>query len=180
VITRDQMLNQIITECEICKHLYTKIPADGFDYRPSPDQRSTLELLRYLSVCGVMGLRAMQAGDWTIGRTYSERASHMTPEEFPAAMDRQIEEIKEVFNSISDEEFLTKEAVYPTGQTMTFGQGAMKMSLQWLTAYKMQLFLYAKAAGATNIGTSNCWAGVDWKPKAAVAEKEAEAAEVQE
>jgi hypothetical protein len=31
-------------------------------------------------------------------------------------------------------------------------------------AYRMQLFLYAKAAGNHAIQTPNCWAGVDVKP----------------
>jgi hypothetical protein len=30
----------------------------------------------------------------------------------------------------------------------------------------MQLFLYAKAAGATELGTSNAWRGADMPPKA--------------
>ena len=36
----------------------------------------------------------------------------------------------------------------------------MSGPLKWLTGYKMQLFLYAKATGA-EIGTSNAWGGYD-------------------
>ncbi len=44
----------------------------------------------------------------------------------------------------------------------TLGLAILNGPLKWLTAYKLQLFLYAKACGA-EIGTANAWAGMDWK-----------------
>jgi hypothetical protein len=35
------------------------------------------------------------------------------------------------------------------------------MSLKTLVAYRMQLFLYLKSCGVSEIGPANCWAGVD-------------------
>ncbi|MDR3502489.1 MAG: hypothetical protein P4L79_07885 [Legionella sp.] len=52
-----------------------------------------------------------------------------------------------------------------------FGRGLSQPRALWflnlilksLTAYKMQLFLYLKACGIDNIGTSNLWRGEDPK-----------------
>ena len=50
MITKDHLLERIIKECKICMRLFTKLPEGSIDYRPAPGQRSTLELLRYLSI----------------------------------------------------------------------------------------------------------------------------------
>ncbi len=50
MLNKDDLLDSILQECDISAHLATKIPAGGLDYRQSPDQRSNLELLRYLWV----------------------------------------------------------------------------------------------------------------------------------
>ncbi|TND10094.1 MAG: hypothetical protein FD123_342 [Bacteroidetes bacterium] len=165
MISRHDMLDAIIKECEICKHLYTKIPADTFDFRPTPGQRSTLELLRYLSICGSAPLHVVLNGsDWSLWKSFSERSATMTAEEFPAAMDRQIEEIKNLFAAIADTDLRSLDVKHPRGEVMKLGTGIVRMPLGWLTAYRMQLFLYAKQSGASDIGTSNNWAGVDRAP----------------
>ena len=38
--------------------------------------------------------------------------------------------------------------------------------LKWITAHKLQLFLYAKTTSAPGMGTSNAWSGADAKPAA--------------
>jgi hypothetical protein len=45
----------------------------------------------------------------------------------------------------------------------TLGRALVETTLKWLTAYRMQLFLYAKASGNEKIGTANNWAGVDYE-----------------
>lgn len=165
MITRQQALDSILQECEIIKHLYTKIPADAFDFRPTEGQRSTLELLRYLAICGSAPLHVMlNDSDWKTWKPYTESVQQMTAEEFPAAMEKQKEEITRMINSIPEEDFATKEVKRPTGEVMTLGLGIIRMPLSWLTAYRMQLFLYAKQSGAPDLATSNNWSGMD-RPK---------------
>jgi hypothetical protein len=159
MISRQEVLDLLIHECEVCKHLYSKVPKDAFDFRPTEKQRSTTELLRYLSICGSAPLHVMHNdSDWKQWKPFTEHSTQMSHEEFPAAMDKQIEDIKRLLAAFSDDD-LTKEAKSPRGETMTVGMGIISMSLTWLTAYRMQLFLYAKQSGASEIGTSNNWAG---------------------
>ena len=39
------------------------------------------------------------------------------------------------------------------------GRALLEMPLKWMTAYRMQLFLYAKAAGAVDLTTADNWRG---------------------
>jgi hypothetical protein len=87
----------------------------------------------------------------------------MPASEFPAAMDRQKRDIEYFFASTSEETLATQQApVMPSGM-LPLGAAILGGPFKWLTAYKLQLFLYAKATGARDIGTANAWAGIDWK-----------------
>ena len=150
-------------ECDICLHLFSKLSPDAYDYRPSASQRTTLELLRYLASCGIGGLRAMANADWKLFKEELARNHEMPADGFPAAMTRQKQAIEQFFASTSEATLETKEAKMPGGGTLPLGAGIINGPLKWLAAYKLQLFLYAKATGAHQIGTANAWAGIDWK-----------------
>ena len=48
VLTRDELIASLQHEVRILVHLCSKIDPSMLDYRPTPKQRSTMELLRYL------------------------------------------------------------------------------------------------------------------------------------
>ena len=52
VLTKDELIGSLQNEVRILQHLCTKIEPSMVDYRPTPKQRSTLELLRYLTNMG--------------------------------------------------------------------------------------------------------------------------------
>ena len=78
-------------------------------------------------------------------------------------MDLQKQEIKAFFDSVTERELETKDALLPVGGTQLLGQAILDLPFKWLAAYKLQLFLYAKATGSADIGTANAWMGIDWK-----------------
>lgn len=167
MITKDQFAQAMARECDIIVHLFSKISPDAYDYQPSPEQRTTLALLRYLAVCAAAGIRCMAEGNWKLfAAEYSERVKEMPASEFPAAMERQKQEILDFFASVSEETLLTQEAPMPFGVMLPLGVAILSGPFAWLSAYKMQLFLYAKASGAIELKTSNLWRGTDPKPKA--------------
>ena len=49
VLTKSEMIALLQKEVRILQHLITKIDPKTLDYRPTPKQRSTIELLRYLT-----------------------------------------------------------------------------------------------------------------------------------
>lgn len=162
MLTKDDIRDALLKECDICLHLFGKLPEGETGYRPTPKQRSTLELLRYLTHCGVSGTRAMVEGTWAAFEEGEKRTSAMPASEFPAAMERQKREIAELFARLTDEQFARQEAKLPTGETVKLGRALLDAPLRWMIGYRMQLFLYAKSAGNHGIGTANCWAGIDW------------------
>lgn len=174
MITKNDILASIRHESDVCKHLFTKLPEGSMEYRPTPGQRSTLELLRYIAIIGIAGARGMIERNWSAFGPYKERIAGMTAEEFPAMMDLQMRELEEYLGAFSDEEFASKTMQLPTGGEAPLDLGLFNSVIKWLTAYKMQLFLYAKSNGRDDISTINCWAGIDAPPKAAPAEVPAE------
>ena len=166
MITKEQAAQSMARECDIIIHLFTKVSPDAYDYQPSPEQRTTLALLRYMAICASAGIHCMVHADWKRFAAYSERVKEMPASEFPAAMERQKQEILDFFASVSEETLLTQEAPMPGGGVFPLGAAILNGPGKWLAAYKMQLFLYAKASGATALKTSNLWRGTDPKPPA--------------
>ena len=166
MISKDQLADAMLRECDIISHLHTKLDPAQLDYRPSAEQRSTLELLQYLSIVGIAGSRCMAAGDFNLFKEFSERASTVTLDSFAGAMDKQKKELRELFAGFDEKLLETQAAPLPGGGEAPLGLAIMLGPIKWLAAYKLQLFLYAKASGATELGTANAWAGVDPTPTA--------------
>ena len=167
MIAKSYLLDSMLHECTVVQHLYTKLTPASLDYRPSAGQRSTAELLQYLSFCGIAGSTCMVERDWKRFAPFRERAKEMPAAEFVEAMDRQKAELITLFDSITEEQLATQQAPLPGGTTQPLAVALVNGPLKWLTAYKLQLFHYAKASGADAIGTSNAWRGVDMPPKPA-------------
>ena len=160
MLDKNDILDQILRECDIALHLYKQLPEGSMDYRPTPGQRSTLELLTYLTHCAIGGTRAAAEGNWDGYQEVAKRAEGMTAEEFPAAMERQKEELRAYFDGLTQEQFDSQEAQNPMGDKMNLDRAIVDMPLHWMVAYRMQLFLYAKQTGNEDIWTPDCWAGV--------------------
>ena len=62
VLTKEELIASLQNEVRILLHLASKIDRNKLDYRPTPKQRSTMELLQYLVVMGPMLIRAVKAG----------------------------------------------------------------------------------------------------------------------
>lgn len=172
MVSRQHLLEAILHEIDVCKHLFGKIPSEGFHFRFSERQRSTLELLRYLATCGIGPVRSLTAENWSLYDECDKEVESMRPEDFPAVMDRQGEMIREAFEAISDDDLEGKIVKAPgVAGALPLGGAIMRTSYAWLVAYRMQLFLHVKASGVPEIGTANNWAGIDWKPKEIEAQK---------
>ena len=162
MLTKDDIRDALLKECDICVHLFGKLPEGESEYRPSPVQRNTLELLRYLAHCGISGARVVLEGSFEPFHDGVRRTASMPAVDFPAAMERQKRDLAEFFARLTHEQFSSQEAKLPTGETVKLGRALLDAPLRWMIGYRMQLFLYAKASGNHAIGTANCWAGIDW------------------
>lgn len=161
MITRDQLLASMRHETKVIQHLATKVPPGALDWRPTPAQRSTLELLQYLTTCAIVPVRAMIAGNWDHAEPIEKAAASLAPDGFAAAMDAQMAALEDAIRSIPEADLLTRPATMPWGAPTVLGMSLVDCGLKPLTAYRMQLFLYAKQSGNADLGPANCWVGVD-------------------
>lgn len=144
-------------ESRICINLFGKMPAGGLDYRPTPGQRSTLELLRYLSFGPYNGLTKILAGDWSHGRPTAEVTAGMPASDFPERMAWQVEAAALALRSVPVTALDAETILFPWGETARKAEGLVNYPLRWLIGYRMQLFLYLKSAGAHDLNTADCW-----------------------
>lgn len=166
MLTKDQLFKSIKQESDICKHLFTKIPPEQFDYRPAENMRSTLELLQYLSFAPYEFAQAMikdtfNTNDWSSYTNAEKEAEELKPEQFPSAMDKQIERYEMMLSGITDEELNNKKVNPGWSKNDTLGASLVDMSLKTITAYRMQLFLYLKTTCAPGLHSGNNWSGMD-------------------
>ena len=161
MLGKQDVLDSILREIEIVKHLATKVPDGGHDYRPSENQRSTLELLQYLSFCALGGAYSAVDGSYDRYQELAKESESVTAEGFAAAMDSQAARLVSFFSEISDESFDKGEGSHPLDGKMPLGFALVEVPLKWMVAYRMQLFLHCKAAGNDTIWSPNCWGGVD-------------------
>ncbi len=159
---RQHLLDCIKTEIETCKYLYSKIAPEKLGFRPKEGLRSIEELLRYLSWCGVESVASffLEKAETTGGNYiyYAHYGDSLLIEQFPEAMDRQMEEIARLFTHVTEEDLLTRMIVYPWRAKAPLGEAIMETSVKWLASYKMQLFITMKMAGGNDeLNTLDCW-----------------------
>jgi hypothetical protein len=158
---RDQFLASVDREARICSHLHGKLDPAGANEAPGEGMRTPLELLRYLTRCGAAPLRAIVNGSWATIQADARKNDDMTFGEFPHRMQEQVDEIRKILSDLSAEDLAGKDVALPWGETMKMGAALVNTSLKFLTAYRMQLFLYAKQRGRPELMTMNCWLGQD-------------------
>jgi hypothetical protein len=168
MIDKTFILDQFRHETACIIHIASKLDAGNLDWRPTPAQRSTIELLRYIALTGVGPLRFFLDGKWDFWETREEELKSMQLSGFAAAMQRQLADIEALLAPMTAHDLAQRKVTDWFGRAQDLDQAISRFSLTFLSTYKMQLFLYAKQGGAT-IGSSNLWMGVDPAPKAAAA-----------
>ena len=132
------------------------------DYGLKEGVRSIPELLRYLGVIGGTMLSYwMKKDDTDFGTFYAAQitlSKSIPPEKFLLAMDEQMTIIKDLFSKINEEDLFKKEITYPwSGEKASLGEGIIATSVKWLSAYKLQLFLFIKLTGDQTLATADAW-----------------------
>jgi hypothetical protein len=165
VLTKDELIAAIQKEVRILVHLISKVDPAKIDYRPSPKQRSVLELIQYLTVMAPAMTESIKSGEFTpeamraIWGPRDTAAKAMNWEQAVAAIGRQSDEMTRTFASWTDAEFRSEINMF--GQNSTRGAAIVNMVLCGYAAYRTQLFLYLKAMGREELNTMNLWAGMD-------------------
>lgn len=163
MISKQQFEASVLDEIRIVKHLATKVLPGTLDWRPTPKQRSILELMQYVSQSAATFTEVILEANAGIFQERSELAKSVTPENFAAAMDAQADKLKELLAKFDDAQLNMEVDLWNSGHKTTKAELLFNSMLKGMTAYRMQLFLYIKASGREDIGTSDVWQGTDSK-----------------
>ncbi len=157
------LVDEMQREVELIKNIHSKFPADQLDFRPNEAMRSAKELCQYLEVCALPGLlRLTHPDNEKLERVREElqaEANKIPEEEFARAMDWQMEKVRFFADKLTEETWKTGSITIWKDQKLDTAQTLLTTGLKFLTAYRMQLFLYAKMAGNTDLNTFDCWVG---------------------
>jgi hypothetical protein len=165
VFTKDELIGSLKNEIRILLHLMEKVRPEDLEFRPTPGQRNTLELLRYIALLGPIHLRGVLADSWSM-ESWREiwSAEQAKAESWDLEATRSViagheQIIEELLKPFPDERFRDKVEMF--GIPSTRGGLLVMLVLNHYVAYRMQLFLYLKGSGHQELGTMNLWVGRD-------------------
>lgn len=160
VLTKPELVTLLQADVRIFLHLASKIEPGMLDYRPTPKQRSMLELVQYHSMMGPALVEAVASGAfdeqaWTAAE---QAAKSRSLDEAVAAIAGHTTFYAEAIGRLSEDDL--------RAEIDMFGKASRGVQLvTWVVngcvAYRMQLFLYLKASGREELNTMNLWSGVD-------------------
>ena len=161
VLTKSELIASLQHEVHILLHLASKIDRAKLDYRPTPNQRSTFELLKYLSCMGPAMVEAANAGgfDAAAWGAATQAADRRDFDETLAAIAAQRDTYASLLGAMSDADFRVEIEMF--GRRTSRGAFLVNSVLCAYAAYRTQLFVYLKVCGREELNTMNLWAGVD-------------------
>ena len=162
VLTKSELIASLQNEARILLHLAEKVEPTMRDYRPTPKQRSTSELLQYLTIMGPELVKAGKAGGFNVEAwTAAEKAAKLRDwDQTVAALATQSDQYATLLGEWTDADFRADIDPFGRGKTSK-GAFLVNMVLSGHAAYRTQLFCYLKSCGREELSTMNLWGGMD-------------------
>src|ERR1700759_5498750 len=148
VLTKDEFVTSLKEEIRILLHLIGKVDPAKVDFRPTPKQRSILELLQYLAIQTPTQITVFKNGVFTRAAMMAawgpvqEAAKNYSLQQCVAAIEKQGAEFDTIFSPWKDADF--REPLNMFGNQKTRGFFMVNVVISSLAAYRMQLFGYLK------------------------------------
>jgi hypothetical protein len=160
-LTTPELIASLQNEVRILLHLASKIDRSQLDYRPTPKQRSTIELLRYLSIMGPGLVNAIKTGAFD-GEAWGKAVAAAAEKDLDAILADIGKQSDLYAKELPGIDFATEMDLF--GRKFSLGYHMVNLVLSGHAAYRTQLFLYLKACGADELSTYNLWGGMDAPP----------------
>ncbi|MCU0249336.1 MAG: hypothetical protein MUE61_03950 [Vicinamibacterales bacterium] len=162
VLTKPELVSALQNEVRILLHLASKIDRANLEYRPTPKQRSIVELLKYLSMMGPALVQAAKAGafDGAAWTAAEQAAAAQSYDQTLAAISAQPAAYAALLADVSDHDLRADIDPFGAGKSSR-GAFLVTQVLCGCAAYRTQLFLYLKACGREELNTWNLWVGMD-------------------
>jgi len=161
-VNTTELIAALQSEVRIALHLASKVDAADLDYRPSPPQRSVLELVRYISMMGpaLVGYALAEPPDIAIWTAAETSAATRDFAQSVGALRAQSAEYASLLQHVPAAA-LRSTLVDFDGNTTSRFAFIVNLVLCGCAAYRMQLFLYLKACGHGTLDSMNLWSGID-------------------
>ena len=169
VLTKDELISALNGEVHLWLHLASKVDPAQLEYRPTPNQRSLIELLRYMAMMPPLHLRSVLSDSfdikvWSQEWTTAEAAAKtLTLDQIKEAIAKHSALFAELIAPLSDADLRFEFEMF--GSKNSRGRKLVSLVLCHYSVYRMQLFLYLKSAGREDLNTMNLWAGMDGSMK---------------
>jgi hypothetical protein len=156
---KQHLLQNLEREILLLKQIAPLIKEEDLQFRPAEKVRSMLEMMQYLSGIGSTMLRWFVKNDITKEewQKIREYRSTLTLQNFELRLDEQWADIQKYMDEITEEDLVTKIVELPSKEKMVLGAAIINAPIKWLTAYRMELFLYLKITGHSHISTREAW-----------------------
>jgi hypothetical protein len=165
VLTKEELIGALQNEVRILTHLAGKVDKSKVDYRPTPKQRSILELLQYMAIMGPTQLAIIKTGSFnppnlTAMWGPAEAGSKMLSfDQAVAAIQKQSDDYARILGGWTEADFRGDCDIF--GNKTTRGALIVNLVLGGHAAYRTQLFCYLKSCGRDELNTWNLCRGVD-------------------
>src|SRR5216683_7373371 len=165
VLTKEELITALRNEVRIMVHLAGKVDQSKLDYRPTPKQRSTLELLQYMAIMGPTQVAVIKTGAFdraALSAAWSPAeaaAKAMNFDQAVSAIRKQSDDYVRLFADWTEADFRAEIDMF--GNKSTRGRQLVNLVLGGHAAYRTQLFCYLKSCGREELSTMNLWAGMD-------------------
>jgi hypothetical protein len=165
VLTKDELISALRQEVRILLHLASKVEPAMLSYRPTPKQRSMLELLQYMAIMGPTQIAVIKAGVFnraTLSAAWGPpdaAARAMNFDQAVSAIQKQSDEYARILSGWTEADFRGEIDMF--GNKSTRGRQLVNLVLNGHAAYRTQLFCYLKSCGREELNTMNLWAGID-------------------
>ncbi|MEO5926576.1 MAG: hypothetical protein ABIR70_22360 [Bryobacteraceae bacterium] len=160
-LTTQELIELLQNEVRILLHLATKIDPSKVDYKPTSSQRSTIDLLRYLSVMGPGLVPAIKTGNFDPAAWGAAVAAAAAKDldGILADIAKQPAMYAAELSSMSEADMASPLDLF--GQTNSRGKHIVNLVFGGHAAYRTQLFCYLKSCGRDELNTMNLWGGID-------------------
>ncbi len=121
ILTKSELIGSLQHEVRILSHLAGKVERAAVDYRPTPKQRSTLELLQYMSIMGPQLIEAVKRGGFDVATwtAAQQEANARNFDQTVAAIEKQRELYPALLADFTDADFRREIEMF--GQKSTVG-----------------------------------------------------------
>ena len=161
VLTKSELIASFQNEVRILLHLAGKVEPTMVDYRPTPKQRSTIELLKYLTMMGPAMIEAIRTGAFD-GEKWAAAEAAASTRDFKSTVEALAAQSQIYATELAgwtDDELRGEITMF--NQKAARGFFLVNHVLCACAAYRTQLFLYLKSCGREELNTYDLWAGMD-------------------